>query len=228
VSKVDILENEIDRMAEGLDITLGDDEGSGGAGLDITLDPCKCPDTHETASGQCDQFLPEVHGQNRIRCDGCQRDGGWIHKGTKAKKDRPPVDIKIDLGKSPKATKLEPDQQRVLEAATAWLTMIGQGMAAFGDETCPKALAEATPQIAQQLAILSKFHPMIVKVLCPIEATGEGLAWISLTMALAPVVLVVLVHHKVISEEQAKTFGVLTMVGAIVNAQPEAPAAEAA
>lgn len=204
-------------------------DGGTGDQLDITTgDPCRCPDTHETAGGECDRFLPEPHGKNRIRCDGCQRDGGWIHKGPKAKKDRPPVNINVDLGKAPKGQKLEPDQQRVYEAATAWLTMLEQGMRAFGDEVCPDAIKIAIPQVALQLAILSKFHPMIIKILAPVEATGEGLAWISLSMAIAPVVLVVLVHHHVISEEQAKTFGVLTMMGAIVGAQQEAPEQEAA
>lgn len=170
------------------------------------------------------------HGNRRVRCDGCQKTGGWIHKKTKSAKDRPPVNVNVKLGGA-KTPKLEPDQQRVLEAATAWLGLVSGILEASGDTVCAEAAKQATPQIALQLALLAKFHPIIVKILAPVEASGEALIWISLMVAASPLIITVLTHHKVISPEVAQRIGIVTAMGAVVgNAPPpaEEPVEEAA
>lgn len=218
-------------QAPQLDITTESDSGdSGGLGDSVSLsklDPCRCPDTHETPDGKCDKFLPEAHGKNRIRCDGCQRDGGWIHKGTKSKKDAPPVGVTVNLGGA-KGPKLDETQTKVRDAALAWLGMVEVVFRSTGDNTCADALKGTAPQVAQQLAVLSKFHPIIAKILAPVEATGEALAWVSLSMALTPFILAVLVHHNVIKEEDARKVGIFTAMGSVIGGDPSGVASDEA
>ena len=54
--------------------------------------------------------------------------------------------------------------------------------------------------------------------------------WLSLAMAISPLIITVLTHHKVISDEAAGRIGIFTAMGAVVgNAKaPEEPVEEAA
>ena len=181
------------------------------------VDPCNCGLTHDSIDGRCPNDLPVGHSPKRKYCDDCPK---GMHKRSKA--DTPPVNVTVKFPGGA-AKDFTPTQRKVAEAATAWLGMLAVLLEVQGDATCATATKRATPEVANQLAILSKFHPIIAKVLAPIEATGEALAWISLALAISPVVLTVLTHHKVISEEAAARIGIVTAMGAVVGNAP-APA----
>lgn len=114
-----------------------------------------------------------------------------------------------------------------MEASSAWLNLVAGVLEASGDAICAEATKQQAPQIAMQLALLAKFHPIIVKVLAPVEASGEALVWISLLVAVSPVMLTVLTHHKIISDEIAQRIGIVTAMGSVIGAKPEAEAAAA-
>ena len=44
--------------------------------------------------------------------------------------------------------------------------------------------------------------------------------WISLVIAVSPVILAILAHHKLISPALAERFGVLSAMGAVVSTAP--------
>ena len=95
-------------------------------------------------------------------------------------------------------------------------------------ECRPQSFINCKPQEAQQLAVLSKFHPIIAKILAPVEATGEALAWVSLSMELTPFILAVLVHHNVIKEEDARKVGIFTAMGSVIGGDPSGVASDEA
>ena len=186
-----------------------------------------------SGKGQC-QFIDE-HGErcqtpfppdshpSRKWCDDHKRGGIKDPRTKKSRKgDVPPITVNI---KAPtgRPAKLKDDQQRVHQAAMAWLGMVSQVLKVTGDEVCAEATIKAAPEIALQLALLSEFHPIIVKILAPIEASGEALVWLSLAMAVSPLIITVLTHHKVISDEAAGRIGIFTAMGAVVG-KAQAPA----
>ena len=180
-------------------------------------DPCHCQLTHDSIDGLCPNDLPVGHSPKRKYCDDCPK---GAHR--RARSDAPPVGVTINLGKGA-TSKLNSTEQAVVESASAWLGMATLLLETTGDVTCAAAIKEATPQIALQLAKLSKFHPVIVKILAPVEATGEVLVWVSLVIAISPVILTVLAHHNLISKEMGERLGMVTAMGAVVaQAKPEA------
>jgi hypothetical protein len=199
-----------------------DDSAGVQSALPLSEDLCQYIDEH---GERCVLFLPAGHNPSRKYCDGHQRGGHLLRTGKRGRprKDVPPVNVNVKLGGA-KSPKLEPDQQRVQEAASAWLGLVAGVLEASGDKVCADATKEAAPQIALQLALLAKFHPMIVKVLAPIEASGEALIWVSLLVATSPLIITVLAHHKVISEEVASRIGIVTAMGAVVGAQSQSEA----
>jgi hypothetical protein len=90
-----------------------------------------------------------------------------------------------------------------------------------GDAVCAQAVKDGAPQVAESLALLAKYHPIIVKILAPVEATGEALAWIGLGMALSPMVLAILVHHGLVSDEVAERVGLVVSLSAVVGNAPK-------
>jgi ribosomal protein L37E len=103
--------------------------------------------------------------------------------------------IKASTGK----TKLSNEIAAVEEGATYMLGFAPMIMAALGDTVCPEALSQAIPDIARQLAVLSKYHPFIRKIFVSGEGSGEFMAWIGLLITISPVIVTVLAHHELIS-----------------------------
>jgi hypothetical protein len=191
-------------------------------GPPLSEDQCQFYDEH---GQRCTLLLPLGHHKTRKFCDGHIKGGYLIKEAKRRKSDRPPVNVKVNLGAA-KGAKLQGDQQRVLEAATAWLGLVSGVLEASGDKVCAEATTQAAPQIAMQLALLAKYHPLIVKVLAPVEASGEALVWVSLLVAVSPLIITVLSHHNLISEEVAGRIGIVTAMGAVVGkAAPEEEAA---
>lgn len=206
--------------------------GEPGDGVEDTVlfDAERCKWVDEDGE-RCQNSLPVGHHPTRRYCEGHVKDGPLRRRAERArKKDTPPVTINIGGPKLGRPPKLKGDQLRVNDAATAWLGMAASVLEISGDLVCAEATKNAAPQIALQLALLSEFHPILVKILAPVEATGEALVWVSLAMAISPLILTVLTHHKVISDEAAGRIGIFTALGAVVgNAKaPEEPVEEAA
>lgn len=199
-----------------------DEEREVASGPPMSGDQCNYFDEH---GERCQLFLPEGHHKTRKFCDGHQK-GGYLLKGKKVSgpKDKPPVNINVKLpGTTGPKTKLEGQKAQVASAATAWLGLIAAGVEMSGDETCSGAIKAATPAVALSLAELSGYHPIIVKVLCPVEASGEIAVWIGLALALSPVIIAVLAHHELIPPSWAEKIAVAASMGAVVaSAAPEA------
>ena len=188
-----------------------------------TGDPCKCSLSHETTDGTCAFDLPEGHSPKRKYCDGCLR-GGGLHKRTETDQAPKGVNVNIKIPTTPKSK--DPTEQRVKEATTAWLGLVAAVLESTGDTVCGQAVKDGAPQIAIQMAALSKFHPIIVKILCPVEASGEMLAWVSLTVAMAPILITVLTHHGIMKPEVAERVGVFVAMGSVVSQVPTTAPAE--
>jgi hypothetical protein len=92
-------------------------------------------------------------------------------------------------------SKIEPDLKAVEEGAAYMLGFAPMILAVLGDSVCPDVIAAAIPDIARQLALLSKYHPAIKKIFVSGEGTGEMMAWIGLVITISPVIIAVLAHH---------------------------------
>ena len=116
-----------------------------------------------------------------------------------------------------KTSKADTEAAKVAAGAEAMLGLIPLVMTMVGDDVCPASISAAVPSIAAQLGELSKFHPVLRKVFAGGEGTGEVVAWIGLSVALVPVLLVVLVHHGLISTKVADRLSAFTDLGGLVN-----------
>lgn len=105
-----------------------------------------------------------------------------------------------------KTTKSKSDDvlKDVEEGAAYLLGFVPMILALTGDEVCSNVLAEATPAIAHQLALLTKFHPGLKKVFVSGEGTGEAMAWIGLAITLSPVIITILAHHNLLKGKAAE------------------------
>lgn len=92
----------------------------------------------------------------------------------------------------------------VEEGAAYLLGFVPMVLALTGDEVCSNVLSEATPAIAHQLAMLTKFHPGLKKLFVSGEGTGEVMAWIGLVITLSPVLITVLAHHNLLKGAAAE------------------------
>lgn len=205
-------------QAPQLDITTEGFEPGEGVEDTVLLEGDQCQWVDPDGE-RCVLLLPEGHHPTRRYCEGHIKDGYLRKASAKKRKDVPPVNVNIKIPTA-KQTKLDPTEQKVKEAATAWLGLAAALLEASGDPVCSEAIRQASGEIALQLAALSKFHPIIVKVLAPVEASGEALVWISLAVAVAPVVLAILAHHNLISKEMGERLGLLAMMGAVVGSTP--------
>jgi hypothetical protein len=101
-------------------------------------------------------------------------------------------------------------------AATEMLNLIPMVLALTGDAVCTPEIANAIPNIAHQLAILSKYHPFIKKMFLSGEGSGEFMAWLGLLIVTSPVLVTVLAHHNVISGKIAERLATAVAVGGVV------------
>jgi len=203
-------------VAEDPQLDLMGDEGVG-VTAETKLDRCQCDLSHETLDGRCANTLPEGHHVTRRYCDGCKR-GGALHSRTE--RDKPPT-VKFEV-KPPRATNAkDATKVKVAGAATAWIGLAAVAIEAAGDKVCADALKASAPSIAAQLAELSEYHPGIVKVLAPVEASGEVAVWIALVIAVSPIILTVLAHHELIPASWAERIAVGVQMGSVVTTPPE-------
>lgn len=100
--------------------------------------------------------------------------------------------VKVPTAKAPK---IEADLKVVEEGAAAMLAFVPMVLAVLGDDVCPQVIEAAIPDIAHQLALLSKYHPLIKKIFVTGEGSGEFMAWVGLAITISPVIIAVLAHH---------------------------------
>lgn len=98
----------------------------------------------------------------------------------------------------PSSSKLDARQSAVEQGFIDMMGLIPMAMAAFGDEVCPPTIKAALPGIAHQVAILSKYHPVLAKIFADGELPGELVAWFGLILATSPAVIAVLAHHELV------------------------------
>ena len=177
-----------------------------------TTGRCQCTYKHESTGGRCLNRFPPGSSPKRMYCSDCPK---GAHRRA-AKSDTPPsgITVNVSAGKGPKLSSAE---KKVEEAALAWL-MLAATLLAMNDPTCAEAVKSSAPQVATQIAVLSKYHPVIARVLNPVEASGEVLAWITLVVAVSPIILTVLAHHKLLDEKWTERLGVgVAVVGAMAG-----------
>ena len=194
-------DEEIDALASDLNIPLTDDDGRR---------ICQWEG--------CDTPLPEGSHVTRRYCDDHVRGGAK----RRAKPQQAPPSVKINIP-PPKAAKKSKDQEKVKAAAEALINLAAIGLEISGDATCGAVIKAQAPAIAEQLCVLSEYHPIIAKLLSPGEMTGETAAWIGLVLAAFPILVTVLVHHELISEQWAQRLASVVSIGALVGqaSQPQ-------
>ena len=167
----------------------------------------------------CGVPLPDGRHPNRKYCDEHQPKQSKPKKKTPTGDDVPPrtVNVNIKTPTTPKR-KGDADAEAVRAGATVMLGFLPMAFAMAGDSDCAQVINDSIPAIAHQLGELSIYHPGLKKIFAPMESSGEAMAWIGLTMALAPVLVAVLAHHKLIPPALATTiagmFGGVAQAGA--------------
>jgi len=172
---------------------------------------------YATAGGLCGVPLPDGRHPNRKYCDEHQPKQSKPKKKTPTGDDVPPrtVNVNIKTPTTPKR-KGDADAEAVRAGATVMLGFLPMAFAMAGDSDCAQAINDSIPAIAHQLGELSIYHPGLKKIFAPMESSGEAMAWIGLTMALAPVLVSVLAHHKLIPPALATT--IAGMFGGVAQA----------
>ncbi len=127
----------------------------------------------------------------------------------------------------PSPKKAAPSPTAVVEeGAAAMLAFIPMVLAAFGDEQCPPAIAEAIPAIAHQLGVLSAYHPWIKKIFASGENSGEMLAWVGLIIVTSPVVITILAHHNLVSGKLAERLAYVSALGSALAGATQDPSTQ--
>jgi len=165
--------------------------------------------------------LPVGHHPSRKYCDDHQPAASKPKKKIKTSEGEvPPKSININIkGPQAKKPKANSDGQAVQDGAERMLGLLPLIFAMSGDTQCAEALSNGIPQIAAQLGALTEYHPGLKKIFAPGESTGEAMAWIGLTIAVAPVIIAILAHHDLISPKMAQTFAVFSTMAS--GAEPD-------
>ena len=165
---------------------------------------------------QCPEYLPDDVPESRLYCDE-HKNGKKKRKTLDGAGDEPlPGSIQPPPRKT--VTKKDSDAQKVEAGALAMLAFVPIAWSMVGDEVCPIALNEAIPAIAHQLGELSRFHPQLKRIFAPGEGTGEAFVWISLAIAVSPVIVAILTHHGVIKGDLAQRLNeTAKMVSSVAN-----------
>jgi hypothetical protein len=153
------------------------------------------------ATEGCENELPEKSSHFRKYCD--------EHMVARPKsRDKAPRSVSINLPRQP-VTKKARDSERVAQAMLGYLGIMEGLFRAANDDVCADAVKRAAPGLAQAVGSLAEYHPVLVKVLAPLKATGEATAWLMAVVAVGPLVLTVLAHHELIDKTLAERLGVV-------------------
>ncbi len=167
---------------------------------------------------RCLNRLPADAHNTRLYCDLHKaRDSGRKKKVSPNPDEKTPKSVTNNVTVKLPGPNQSKEAKIVIEGATALLNLIPLVLSMTGDEVCPPEIEKAIPAIAAQLGALSKFHPGLKKFFTPGESTGEMLAWVGLMLAVAPVLVIVMTHHGIISRELAEKLGAFVSLGALVN-----------
>lgn len=148
----------------------------------------------------CGEPLPQGARNDRKYCDEHRAKGGNT--------DKAPRSVNINLPRQPVSAKKK-DADRVTAAMLGYLGIMEGLFRAANDDVCADAVKRAAPGLAQAVGSLSEYHPVLVKVLAPLKATGEATAWLMLVVAAGPFVVAVLAHHELIDKTLAERLGVV-------------------
>lgn len=167
------------------------------------------PSVAECQKPGCGLPLPEKgeDGYHPMRkyCDEHQPKAKYKNTDKMPPSAKGPV-INVNIPK-PNAPKKGSDVEKLEEGALRILGFLPLTFALANDEVCSKAVQDALPQIAHQLALVAEYHPGLAKILAPAESTGEAMAWMGLVMAITPVVLAILSHHNLLPKKIGETLG---------------------
>jgi hypothetical protein len=160
----------------------------------------------------CEEALPQPHHPMRKYCD--------EHQPKKPKADKAPpsvtVNVKMPAAKTTKIAK--GPKADVIAGATSALTFVSFGFSMVGDAQCAAVVQASAPNIANQLGELAEYHPGLAKIFAASSISGEAGAWIGLSIAIAPVVIAILVHHDLIPPALAERLAGLA--GAVMSMTP--------
>lgn len=205
-----------------------DTEPTVGEGVDGTTPPPEGDHspTEEAVGRQCEKVvrgerctnrLPADAKPNRKYCEAHLAQGSGTRKRTRLNPDgseAAPASVTNNIRVTvPKVAK-DKNMEAVAEGAMAMLQLLPLTLAMTGDEVCPPAIEAALPAIANQLALLSKYHKGLAAFFTPGETTGELVAWLGLAAAVSPVIITVLVHHHMVSEKMADRLAAVTHLAA--------------
>lgn len=158
----------------------------------------------------------------RLYCDAHQPKGSAAKRKLKGNPDEGTPTKVINNNftvKTPTSkTKVSGDLAAVEDAATQMLNLLPMVLAMFGDEVCPPEIQKSIPAVAHQLAVLSKYHPVIKKLLTGGTGTGETMVWLGLAVAISPVIITVLAHHNLVGDKLAEKLAYVAAMGGVFAA----------
>lgn len=196
------------------DFSLGD--GASDEGVAATLAPTVTVKLCRTCSTPLPVKGEDGYHVQRLYCEKCGPPTKPRKKKIVPTGDMPQsvinnnFEVKVP---SPAKSKLDDRQQAVEQGFIDMMGIVPMGMAAFGDEVCPPAIKAALPAIGHQIAILSKYHPVLAKIFADGEISGELMAWFGLLLATTPVLIAVLAHHDMVPETIAKRVAYTAAMG---------------
>lgn len=134
------------------------------------------------------------------------------NKGNKSTKSPRPAKLpkSVELPSTP----LDPKLKEMEKAAAFYLDFLPLVFGLLDDEVCAAALTKQVPAIARQIALLTKYHPALAKLLTPGESVGEAMAWGGLAIAASPAIIAILVHHNLVPEKMGELLGATFLASA--------------
>lgn len=147
-------------------------------------------------------------------------------KKGKGKRDRKPggipsVNVNLNQGTQGRNA-ADKRRAKVAAGATQMAQTMGTLILLGGDQVCGQAVIEGAAQWGAAIGDLSVYQPVLEKIFAPGgEITGQGFAWVAALAATAGIVIPVLAHHGMISDDLALKFvagtGAVTGVAGAVD-----------
>lgn len=156
------------------------------------------PDGRVCAEEGCVNTLPDGSHPARKYCDEhFQGRGGRTARKAKGQNgEKKPTSITFDVGGKRKSDGMKGQRARDTAAgATAFMQVVGSGLAVAGDDVCAAAVTGGAAQWGEAVGELSKYQPFLATFFAPVGGDSQLGAWLGFMMATGAIALPVLAHH---------------------------------
>jgi hypothetical protein len=120
-------------------------------------------------------------------------------KGRGGKSEAPPASVRITLGGGGgRKTKADTDAQMVENRAKQAALAIATGLTVLGARTDAKLITDGAGAWSKAVGGLAEYEPWLVKLCQGGEVGGRGMAWLTVGIASAGIVVPILISHEMI------------------------------